>query len=92
LTKNNINVQEIECYKTSFTPRKIENKYRGILFYSPSGIESFLKENTAGDTTVFCIGETTAAAAKKYFKNVIVAELPTVESLIKSVNQYFENE
>ena len=92
LTKNNINVQEIECYKTSFTPRKIENKYRGILFYSPSGIESFLKENTAGDTTVFCIGETTAAAAKKYFKNVIVAELHTVESLIKSVNQYFENE
>ncbi len=92
LTKRDINVQEIECYKTSFTPRKIENKYRGILFYSPSGIESFLKENTANDTTVFCIGETTATEAKKYFKNVIVAQLPTVESLLKSVNQYFENE
>ena len=92
LKKNNITVEEIECYKTSFTPRKIENKYRGILFYSPSGIESFLKENAASDTTVFCIGETTAATAKKYFKNVLVAQLPTVESLIKSVNQYFENE
>ena len=90
--KRNINVQEIECYKTSFTPKKIEHKFRGILFYSPSGIESFLKENTASDTTVFCIGETTATEAKKYFKNIIVAQLPTVESLLKSVNQYFENE
>jgi hydroxymethylbilane synthase len=92
LAKNNINFQEIECYKTLLTPKKIEKKYQGVLFYSPSGIESFLKENKANDTTVFCIGETTATEAKKYFKNVIVAEFPTVESLVKSVNQYFDNE
>ncbi len=92
LAKSSIKVQEVECYKTSFTPRKIENKFKGILFYSPSGIESYLKENGASDTTVFCIGETTASEAKKYFKNIIVAKLPTVESLLKSVNQYFDNE
>ncbi len=92
LANNSIKVQEVECYKTSFTPRIIENKFKGILFYSPSGIESYLKENSASDTTVFCIGETTASEAKKYFKNIIVAKLPTVESLLKSVNQYFDNE
>ena len=41
-------------------------------------------------TIAFCIGETTASEAKKHFKNIIVAELPTVESVIKSVNNHFQ--
>ncbi|NLP56779.1 hydroxymethylbilane synthase [Lutibacter sp. B1] len=93
LSKNYIKVNEVECYKTTLTPKKIQEKYNGILFYSPTGIESFLKENKAGsDIVVFCIGETTATEAKKYFKNVKVSKLQTVESVIKSVNQYFEHE
>lgn len=92
LAKNNIIVQEVECYVSSLTPKKIEGKYKGILFYSPTGVESFIKVNKASDIAVFCIGETTAAAARKYFKNIIVAKLPTVESILKSVNQYFDYE
>lgn len=89
LAKNEIKVNEIECYQTQLTPRKIGENYNGILFYSPTGIESYLKDNQASDSTAFCIGETTAKEARKYFKNVIVSSLPTVESVIKSVNEYF---
>jgi uroporphyrinogen-III synthase len=91
LSKNNISVKEIECYQTQLTPRKIDQKYQGILFFSPTGIESFLKDNkSTNESVAFCIGETTALEAKKHFKNVIVAESPSVESVIKSVNNYFQ--
>lgn len=90
LSKNEITVNEVVCYQTQLTPRKIEEKFQGILFYSPTGIESYLKENKVSDSTAFCIGETTATDAKKYFKNVVVAKLPTVESVLKSVNEYFQ--
>lgn len=90
LTENQIKVNEVECYQTQLTPRKIEEKFKGILFYSPSGIESYLKENKANEIVAFCIGETTAAVAKKHFKNVVVSKLSTVESVLKSVNEYFK--
>lgn len=90
LTKNKFEVQEIECYKTSLTPTKVEGKYQGILFFSPTGIESFLLENISNTLVAFCIGETTATEAKKHFKNVVVAKTPTVESVITAVNSYFK--
>jgi len=89
LVKNDFNIQEIECYKTLNTPNKIDEKYRGILFFSPSAIESYLLENSANEKVAFCIGETTATEATKHFKNVIVAKLPTSENVLKSVNEYF---
>jgi hydroxymethylbilane synthase len=91
LTDNKIIVNEIECYQTQLTPRKIDDKNQGVLFFSPTGIESYLLENITSENCVaFCIGDTTASEAKKHFNNVIVAELPTVESVIKSVNNYFK--
>jgi hydroxymethylbilane synthase len=90
LGENNIKVNEVECYQTILTPRKIEIKFNGILFFSPTGIESFLKENKATDIVAFCIGETTATEARKYFKNVIVSKVSTVESVLQSANEYFQ--
>jgi len=90
LKNNNIKVTEIECYKTSFTPKKIESKYQGILFFSPSAIQSYLRENKSNQSMAFCIGQTTGNEAQKYFENVIVSKLSTVESVIKSVNEYFQ--
>ncbi len=90
LTNNNIQVNEIECYKTSLTPKKLDKKYNGILFFSPSAIESYLKENKSNQFIAFCIGETTGNEAQEHFENVIISKLPTVESVIKSVNDYFQ--
>ena len=90
LVKNNVKVNEIEVYRTLLNTRKFDDKFDGILFYSPSGIESYLVDNNNFDAVAFCIGLTTAFEAEKHFKKVEVAKLPTIESVIKLVNQYYE--
>ncbi len=91
LSKQNIEVNEVECYSTILSSKKIEDEFKGILFYSPSGIESFLIENKANDRIAFCIGETSANEARKYFKTVIVSKTSTVNSVLSSVNDYYQN-
>lgn len=88
LEKNNIKVQEIEAYSTKLKAPKLGNSIEGVMFYSPSTIQSFLQKNTP-DCIAYCIGESTAKEAKKYFKDVRVAKIPTVESVIELVNQNY---
>ena len=88
LKKNNITVNEIEAYQTAFASRKIDEKAEGVMFYSPSTVQSFMLENKA-DNIAFCIGESTAKEAKKHFKDVRVAKVPTVESVIELVNEHY---
>lgn len=84
----NIIVNEVEAYKTMLSPEKINDDFAGVLFYSPSGIESYLTKNTT-NKIAYCIGETTAKEARKHFENVKVANMPSAESLLELVkNQY----
>lgn len=92
LAENNIKVIEVEVYTTNFKPVKIKNNYDGILFFSPSSVKSYLLKNTDTQSVAFCIGNTTASEAIDDFENVFVADEPTVENVIKSVNQYFDYE
>ena len=88
LTEHNIKVNEVEAYETKFDAEKVEGNLDGVMFYSPSTVEAFLKQNKANGIA-FCIGETTAKEAKKYFEDVRVARVPTVESVIELVNEHF---
>lgn len=88
LTENNITVNEIEAYQTKFDADKVDGNLDGVMFYSPSTVESFLKQNKASGIA-FCIGETTAKVAKHYFEDVRVAKVPTVESVIELVNEFY---
>lgn len=88
LAENTIQVNEIEAYKTMYSPVDVSDNYSGVLFYSPSGVESYLQKNTA-DKTAFCIGESTAKEARKHFENVHVAKLPSVESVLELVNAHY---
>ena len=83
-------VTNIEAYRTVLNERKFDKVFDGILFYSPSGIESYLNDNIDRIAVAFCIGETTAQEARKYFEKVQVAELPSIENVIKTVNKYYE--
>jgi hydroxymethylbilane synthase len=85
LSENNITVNEVEAYSTKFASEKIDDKVEGIMFYSPSTVKSYLLENQA-EKIAFCIGESTASEAKKRFKDVRIAKVPTVESVIELVN------
>jgi uroporphyrinogen-III synthase len=92
LKKAKIDVFETKTYKTELKTMKFAQKWDGILFFSPSGVESFALENNMVNSTAFCIGETTASEAKRYTNNVIVANSTTVESVIaKAVNALKKN-
>jgi len=90
LRTEGITVNEVEAYKTMLSSEKIDDEVSGVLFYSPSGIESYLEENST-DKVAFCIGETTAVEARKHFAKVEVANMPSVDSVLELVNNYFSN-
>ena len=80
-----IKFNEIQVYETTLTPQKIKIPVEAILFFSPSGIESYLKENKIKNETCFCIGTTTSSALQGITKNVIIATQPTIEDVIEEV-------
>ncbi len=85
-------VVEIECYRTSLSPKKIEDSYQGVLFYSPSGIESYLQANNSNNLVAFCIGETTANEARNHFKTVVVSIIASVSGVLDSVKEYYKKQ
>ncbi len=88
LSENNITVNEIKAYQTKFDSKQIDESIEGVLFYSPSTVQSY-KQNNNANGIAYCIGETTAKEARKYFKDVRVAKVPTVESVIELVNENY---
>ena len=87
LKENNINFKEVEVYKTTLNPKKFERQFDAVLFFSPSGVRSFVSENKINNSKAICIGNTTASEAKIYTENVVIANATTVESVIaKAVN------
>ena len=92
LKENGITFNEIEVYETNLIPKKITTKLDGILFFSPSAVESYLKVNTIKNEICFCIGETTAEALEeKEITNIIIAAEPSVENVIDEVITYYNN-
>ena len=92
LKENQITFNEIEVYETNITSHKIKSKLDGILFFSPSAVESYLKMNTIKNEICFCIGETTAEALeKRKIKKIVIAEQPSVDNVIVEVIKYYKN-
>lgn len=85
-----IDFNEMRVYETVLTPHKIMAPLDGILFYSPSGIESYLKENSITDETCFCIGNTTASALKGITDKIVTASKPSIENVIVQVRNYYK--
>lgn len=92
LKEKGIAFNEIEVYQTTLTPHKIKIKPEGILFFSPSAVESYLKLNKITHETCFCIGETTAESLENNnIKRVVIAEAPSIESVLDDVIEYFRS-
>ncbi|MNK53183.1 uroporphyrinogen-III synthase [compost metagenome] len=85
LKEAGIKFNEIQVYETTLQPQKIKSNPEAILFFSPSGVKSYLKDNTINKQICFCIGDTTAEALSKITKNIIVADQPTIEDVIEDV-------
>ncbi|MEI9955153.1 MAG: uroporphyrinogen-III synthase [Ferruginibacter sp.] len=91
LQQNNIDVNEIVVYETIAVPHKINIDYHGILFFSPSAVESFFSNNKiAAQTVLFAIGNTTATTIKKFSNNkIIISDKPGKENLVQKMMEYF---
>ena len=74
---------EIKTYEIESIPVTFKQKVNKILFFSPSGVQSFIAENYIKDALAVCIGETTASEARKHTSNVIISNETTVESVIE---------
>ena len=85
-----VNFNEIQVYETTLTPQKIKTPVDGILFFSPSGVESYLKDNKIKNEICFCIGETTASTLDKTTRNIVVADQPSVDNVIEDVIEEYK--
>lgn len=84
-------VWEIVVYETIPVYQQLHRTYAGILFYSPSAVESFFRKNTLPEHCIaFAIGETTATAIRKFSSNMIVlADSPNKEDLVQKALEIF---
>lgn len=91
LKANKIPLEEHIAYQTTPFLRTFGRIFDGVMFYSPSGVYAFAKANKASSKLAFCIGETTANAAKNYFEEVHIAKTSTISSVILTTLKYFND-
>lgn len=91
LRQQGIDVNEIVVYQTINLPHAIDQQYHGILFFSPSAVQSFFQKNKLDDTTIlFAIGNTTANEIKNFTNNkIIISNKPGKENLVDKMMEYF---
>ena len=93
LEEAKLKVTETIVYRTVLTPHRQEQNYDGIVFLSPSAVQSFFSVNRIGDDIpLFAIGPTTAAAIRSRCDNpVIIGERPEKALLLRRMTDYFLN-
>ncbi len=82
LRRNQIAYTELPVYETHLNPKKFEEDFDCILFFSPSGVRSFTSENESQKAIALCIGDTTAGEAQQFFSRVVTADKPTVDAVV----------
>ncbi|MFT5102525.1 MAG: uroporphyrinogen-III synthase [Candidatus Latescibacterota bacterium] len=82
---------EVITYKIELNAIIFNQKLHKILFFSPSGVQSFISENGVNGALAVCIGETTASEARKHTSNVIISNETTVESVIEKAIELKSN-
>lgn len=89
--KAGLSFDEYTVYKNHEKPVEIKAHVDALLFYSPSGIKSYLKKNTIAQQVCFCIGTTTAGALNGITRNIVIAHQQTVENVIIQCIAYYKN-
>jgi len=92
LRQQSIAVQEVIVYHTITTPHKVDKAYDGILFFSPSAVQSFFYANALSRRTVlFAIGQTTADEIAGFTDNtLVISDKPGKDELVKKMFQFFK--
>jgi len=72
LPLQNIQYKKVTVYRTEELYPTIHEKYHGLVFFSPSGVRSFAKNNSLENSLIFSIGETTSKELRKYTTSEII--------------------
>lgn len=95
LRGKDIEVFEVEVYKTKISPVSLPNNpVEAVLFYSPSAVEGFEKgQGFNGNLPhLFAIGPTTAEALREQTdQGVEIADTPDTKELLKTVADHLFN-
>ena len=90
--KKNIKLKELVVYNNIAEPIKYNQVFDAILFYSPSGIKSFMTNNSLNNSYCICIGNTTSKYVNQYSDKVLCCEVPTIENVIRKTIKLFNND
>ncbi|MDB9976807.1 uroporphyrinogen-III synthase [Flavobacteriaceae bacterium] len=90
--KKNIKLKELVVYNNIAEPIKYNQVFDAILFYSPSGIKSFMTNNSLNNSYCICIGNTTSKYVNQYSDKVLCCKAPTIENVIRKTIKLFNND
>lgn len=94
LNKANIKVHEVILYETAETPVTVDKDFDAVLFFSPSGVQSFFSANELNEDSIcFAIGRTTATSVATFTQNSIVkSTAPDPKKMVEELIEYFKHE
>lgn len=91
LNKNNIQLNEVVVYQTVLTPKKIEKDYAGILFFSPSAVESFFNINQPPQAfAAFSFAGSTFQSLRAVANEIIISHTPSEQAMLNTVIGYYK--
>lgn len=82
LAQNQVEFHEIPAYETQLHYPRFKQEFDLILFFSPSGVQSYNKENSSKNYLAVCIGKTTETEALKQTAKTAIALYTTVDGVI----------
>lgn len=92
LPLQNISYRKVTVYTTKEINPVIPEKYHAIVFFSPSGVRSFAKNNSLDNMLLFSIGETTSKELRKQTKSdIFTSKKNTLSNLLLIIKDALSN-
>lgn len=92
LPVKNIPYRKEVVYRTELLYPIVQNPYDALVFFSPSGVRSFMRNNTLKQKTLFAIGQTTAKEIEKYtFQPIYISKENHLEDLLMIIRDTLQN-
>lgn len=93
LPLQNIKYKKVIIYHTEEIYPTITEKYHAAVFFSPSGVRSFAKQNSFDDMMLFSIGETTSGELRKYTsKPIFTSEGNSLASILELIKRILKKD
>lgn len=89
--KNNLPLTELVVYDTILTPQTISKQYDGVLFFSPSAVDSFIQMNQPDkNLTAFSFAGATYTALQPIAAEIVVSHTPSEQAMLNTVMDYYK--